>query len=122
MRCPGVVDLLDAAVRNGADLVGGIDPLEIDRDPKGKLDGIFAIRPRACRCDWTPLCWQRLSPAAAERVSAAESVSEAEHDRFGDGDGFDEQEGAIGVKDAERAFDLAPPAKRQFAGYDFDDL
>ena len=23
-------------VRNGADLVGGIDPLEIDRDPKGQ--------------------------------------------------------------------------------------
>jgi cytosine/adenosine deaminase-related metal-dependent hydrolase len=43
MRCPGVLDLLDAAVRSGADLVGGIDPLEIDRDPKGQLDGIFAI-------------------------------------------------------------------------------
>jgi cytosine/creatinine deaminase len=46
MRCPGVLDLLDAAVGNGADLVGGIDPLEIDRDPKGQLDGIFAIADR----------------------------------------------------------------------------
>src|SRR5215475_2376571 len=46
MRCPGVLDLLDQAVRNGADLVGGIDPLEIDRDPKGQLDGIFAIADR----------------------------------------------------------------------------
>jgi cytosine/creatinine deaminase len=46
MRCPGVLDLLDAAVREGADLVGGIDPLEIDRDPKGQLDGIFAIAVR----------------------------------------------------------------------------
>jgi cytosine deaminase len=46
MRCPGVLDLLDAAVRSGADLVGGIDPLEIDRDPKGQLDGIFAIAAR----------------------------------------------------------------------------
>src|SRR5271165_5005831 len=46
MRCPGVLDRLDAAVRNGADLVGGIDPLEIDRDPKGQLDGIFAIAAR----------------------------------------------------------------------------
>jgi len=46
MRCPGVLDLLDAAVREGADLVGGIDPLEIDRDPKGQLDGIFAIAAR----------------------------------------------------------------------------
>ena len=34
MRCPGVLDLLDAAVREGAGLVGGLDPLEIDRDPK----------------------------------------------------------------------------------------
>ena len=39
--CPGVLDLLDTAVRNGADLVGNIHPLEIDRDPKGQLDGIF---------------------------------------------------------------------------------
>ena len=46
MRCPGVLDLLDAAVRSGADLIGGIDPLEIDRDPKGQLDGIFAIADR----------------------------------------------------------------------------
>jgi cytosine/adenosine deaminase-related metal-dependent hydrolase len=46
MRCPGVLDLLDAAVRNGADLVGGIDPLEIDRDPKGQLDGIFGVAVR----------------------------------------------------------------------------
>ena len=34
MRGPGVLDLLDAAAREGADLVGGIDPLEIGRDPK----------------------------------------------------------------------------------------
>ena len=46
MRCPGVLGLLDEAVREGADLVGGIDPLEIDRDPKGQLDGIFAIAAR----------------------------------------------------------------------------
>jgi hypothetical protein len=29
MRDPGILDLLHTAVRNGADLVGGIDPLEI---------------------------------------------------------------------------------------------
>lgn len=46
MRCPGVLDLLDAAVAMGADLVGGIDPGEIDRDPKGQLDGIFGIAVR----------------------------------------------------------------------------
>lgn len=46
MRRPGTLDLLDQAVRAGADLVGGIDPLEIDRDPRGQLDGIFAIAGR----------------------------------------------------------------------------
>jgi cytosine/adenosine deaminase-related metal-dependent hydrolase len=46
MRCPGVLDLLDNAVALGADLVGGIDPCEIDRDPKGQIDGIFGIAAR----------------------------------------------------------------------------
>ncbi|MCK6453221.1 MAG: amidohydrolase [Alphaproteobacteria bacterium] len=46
MRRPGTLALLDAAVGAGAALVGGIDPLEIDRDPKGQLDGIFAIAER----------------------------------------------------------------------------
>lgn len=46
MRRPGTLDLLDAAVAMGADLVGGIDPCEIDRDPRGQLDGIFAIADR----------------------------------------------------------------------------
>ena len=41
-----VVDLLDAAVREGADLVGGIDPCEVDRDPRGQLDAIFAVADR----------------------------------------------------------------------------
>ena len=45
-------------------------------------------------------------PSAAERVSASE------HDDFGDSDALDEQEGAIGAKDPQRAFDLAPPIKR----------
>lgn len=40
---PGTADLLDAALREGADLVGGLDPCGIDRDPKGHLDTIFAL-------------------------------------------------------------------------------
>ena len=43
MRRHGTLELLDAAIGMGADLVGGIDPGEIDRDPRGQLDGIFAI-------------------------------------------------------------------------------
>ena len=41
-----VVELLDAAVREGADLVGGIDPCEVDRDPRGQLDAIFGVAER----------------------------------------------------------------------------
>ena len=51
MRCPGVLDLLDAAVRNGADLVGSIDPLEIDCDPKGQLDDICVDKSNPVLCD-----------------------------------------------------------------------
>jgi cytosine deaminase len=40
---PGTSDLLDAALAMGADLVGGLDPCGIDRDPKGHLDMIFAL-------------------------------------------------------------------------------
>ncbi|MBU8538203.1 amidohydrolase [Falsiroseomonas tokyonensis] len=41
-----MLDLLDSAIREGADLVGGIDPCEVDRNPSGQLDGLFAIAAR----------------------------------------------------------------------------
>jgi cytosine deaminase len=40
---PGTLELLDAALRNGADIVGGLDPSGIDRDPKGHLDAVFGL-------------------------------------------------------------------------------
>lgn len=40
---PGVAELLDKALEAGADLVGGLDPAAIDRDPKGSVDTIFSI-------------------------------------------------------------------------------
>ncbi|MDE2197982.1 MAG: amidohydrolase family protein [Rhodospirillales bacterium] len=43
---PGTLDLLDAAMRLGADAVGGLDPCAIDRDPKGHLDAVFALAQR----------------------------------------------------------------------------
>jgi len=43
---PGAAELMDAAVEMGAELVGGIDPSIIERDPVGHLDGIFAIAER----------------------------------------------------------------------------
>ncbi|BDZ48320.1 hypothetical protein GCM10025867_05610 [Frondihabitans sucicola] len=39
----GVVDLLDEALSLGGDLIGGIDPCEIDRDPVRHLDAVFAL-------------------------------------------------------------------------------
>ena len=40
---PGTADLLDAAIREGADLVGGLDPAGIDQDVTGHLDAVFAV-------------------------------------------------------------------------------
>lgn len=40
---PGTVELMDAALANGADVVGGLDPSSIDRDPVRHLDTIFAL-------------------------------------------------------------------------------
>jgi cytosine deaminase len=46
LREPGVADLLDAAVREGADLVGGLDPEGIDGDAKAHLDVVFGVAER----------------------------------------------------------------------------
>lgn len=43
VRRPGVLTLLEEAVRQGADLIGGLDPCTIDRDPVAQLDGLFTI-------------------------------------------------------------------------------
>lgn len=43
LRSPGTAALLDEAVAQGADLVGGLDPVGIDGDLAGHLDPIFAI-------------------------------------------------------------------------------
>ncbi|HEY1328532.1 MAG TPA: amidohydrolase family protein [Casimicrobiaceae bacterium] len=46
MREPGTVELLDAAIGEGADLLGGLDPAGIDGDAAGQLDALFAIAAR----------------------------------------------------------------------------
>jgi cytosine/adenosine deaminase-related metal-dependent hydrolase len=46
VACPGVADLLDNAIRDGADLVGGLDPAGIDNEVTGHLDAVFAIAGR----------------------------------------------------------------------------
>ena len=40
---PGTVDLMESALQNGADLVGGLDPSTIDRDPAAHLNEIFRM-------------------------------------------------------------------------------
>ncbi|MDX3809703.1 amidohydrolase family protein [Bosea thiooxidans] len=40
---PGTLELLDRAMALGADVVGGLDPCAVDRDPKGHLDAIFGL-------------------------------------------------------------------------------
>ena len=46
MRHPGMVDLLDAALAAGADVLGGIDPASIDGDITGQLDALFGLAER----------------------------------------------------------------------------
>ena len=43
VSAPGTVELMESAMRMGADIVGGLDPAGIDRDPKGSVDAIFAL-------------------------------------------------------------------------------
>ncbi|TCW82755.1 cytosine deaminase [Burkholderia sp. SRS-46] len=43
VSCPGTAEILDAAVREGADVVGGIDPTTLDGDADGQLDIVFGI-------------------------------------------------------------------------------
>ncbi|SDE70191.1 amidohydrolase family protein [Ruegeria marina] len=43
---PGTLELMDQALRDGADVVGGLDPCSMDRDPKGHLDMVFELAER----------------------------------------------------------------------------
>lgn len=46
IRCPGTAAVLEAAVREGVQVVGGIDPTTLDGDAHGQLDVIFGIAER----------------------------------------------------------------------------
>ncbi|WP_439499603.1 amidohydrolase family protein [Bosea sp. (in: a-proteobacteria)] len=43
LRRPGTLELMDEAMKLGAEVVGGLDPCTIDRDPKGHLDAVFDL-------------------------------------------------------------------------------
>lgn len=40
---PGTLELVDQALTMGVDIIGGIDPGLVDRDPKGSIDAIFKL-------------------------------------------------------------------------------
>jgi cytosine deaminase len=44
--CPGTLELMDAAMHEGADLVGGLDPSGVDHDVDGQLDAVFGLAQR----------------------------------------------------------------------------
>ncbi len=46
LTCPGTAEVLDAALRAGADVVGGIDPETLDGDSAGHLDIVFGLAER----------------------------------------------------------------------------
>ena len=43
---PGTADLLEEALRSGVEVIGGIDPAGVDRDPVRHLDIVFALAER----------------------------------------------------------------------------
>jgi cytosine/adenosine deaminase-related metal-dependent hydrolase len=43
LRRPGTLELMDRAMQAGCEIVGGLDPCAIDRDPKGHLDAAFGL-------------------------------------------------------------------------------
>ena len=43
VSCPGTAQVLDQAMRAGAQVVGGIDPTTFDGDPDGQLDVVFDL-------------------------------------------------------------------------------
>ncbi|MFE5022482.1 amidohydrolase family protein [Streptomyces sp. NPDC056656] len=43
LREKGTVECLEASLKGGADVMGGIDPCTLDRDPKGHLDVVFGL-------------------------------------------------------------------------------
>ncbi len=46
VSCAGTADVLDAAIREGADVIGGIDPDTLDGDAEAQLDIVFGIAER----------------------------------------------------------------------------
>lgn len=46
VSCPGTRDLLEEALKQGAQLIGGLDPSGVDHDVDGQLDAVFGLAER----------------------------------------------------------------------------
>jgi cytosine deaminase len=46
LTTPGTAELLEAALKEGVEAIGGLDPAGIDRDPVGHLDVVFGLAER----------------------------------------------------------------------------
>jgi len=46
VSCPGTAEIMEAAVREGVQVVGGIDPTTLDGDAEAQLDIVFGIAER----------------------------------------------------------------------------
>jgi len=52
VSCPGTRELMDEALKQGAEVVGGLDPAGFDNDVEGQLDVVFGLAERhAARID-----------------------------------------------------------------------
>lgn len=71
MVAPGTLELLEHAVREGAQVLGGLDPIGVDGDPTGQLDALFAIADRhGCELDI------HLHDRGEEGVATVERIAE----------------------------------------------
>jgi cytosine deaminase len=85
---PGTLDLMEASLAEGADLVGGIDPESVDGDLHGHLDTVFALANKHGRDVDIHLHDVGADGLAQLRVIAARTVAEGMQGRVTIGHGF----------------------------------
>ncbi|MCT9869895.1 amidohydrolase family protein [Paenarthrobacter aurescens] len=85
---PGTLDLMEASLTEGADLVGGIDPISLDGDLRSHLDAVFRLANRYGRDVDIHLHDEGPEGLAQLRAIAQRTVSEGMHGRVTIGHAF----------------------------------
>ncbi|MFJ6536008.1 amidohydrolase [Paenarthrobacter sp. NPDC091711] len=85
---PGTLDLMEASLAEGADLVGGIDPESVDGDLHGHLDAVYALANKHDRDVDIHLHDVGADGLAQLRVIAERTVAEGMQGRVTIGHGF----------------------------------